>query len=318
MWISLALAAPVLARLPGGAPLELAVADGRFATVDPIDLDGAYVVPGLVDSHVHLAYWPVADRLLDAGIVATVDLAAPEPDPHGVSSGPMLTAPGGYPTTSWGRDGYGREVRTPAEARAAVDALNKAGARVLKVPLDHGPTLDDPTLAAAVERAHHHGMKAVAHAMEDASARRAADAGFDVLAHTPTGPLADATVTAWARPDRAVISTLTAFGASPSAVDNLRRLHAAHARILYGTDLGNRRVAGIDADELVLLQSIGMSPAEILAACTTLPAEVWGLDVGTLAPGAPAHVLVLDADPLGDPLQLARPRAVWVHGTPRR
>ena len=47
----------------------------------------------------------------------------------------------------------------------------------------------------------------------------------------------------------AVVSTLAAFGGSPAAVDNLRRLHAAGATVLYGTDLGNTRDAGPSAEE---------------------------------------------------------------------
>jgi len=326
---ALALAAPTHytgALLPGGVPVELYVEEGRFVEAAPggheVDLDGAYVVPGLIDSHVHLSYWPVADELLDAGVVAAVDLAAPEASLGAsspltlVASGPMLTAPAGYPTTSWGRGGYGLELRSPEEARHAVDRLHGAGARLMKVPLDHGPTLDEPTLRAAVERAHHHGMVAVAHAMSDASALRAHRAGIDVLAHTPTSPLSEEAVAAWAQPERAVISTLTAFRAGDAAVDNLRRLHEAGARILYGTDLGNRRVAGVDTRELQLLARIGMSPQEVLTACTTLPAEVWGLD-HDLAPGRPATFVALPADPHRDPAVLGQARAVYLQGQPR-
>jgi imidazolonepropionase-like amidohydrolase len=162
-------------------------------------------------------------------------------------------------------------------------------------------------------------MRVVAHAMDDPSARRAADAGVDILAHTPVRPLSDEAVAAWARPERAVISSLTAFGAGADALTNLRRLHEAGARILYGTDLGNRRVAGVDAEELRLLSQVGLSPGEILAACTHLPAAVWGLEgLGQLAPGAPAHFLVLDGDPHDDPTLLARPRAVYIGGHRRR
>src|ERR1700760_3589849 len=51
---------------------------------------------------------------------------------------------------------------------------------------------------------------------------------------------------------RAVISTLAAFGGSPAAVDNLRRLRAAGATVLYGTDLGNLDVAGPSEPEIAL------------------------------------------------------------------
>ena len=318
-------------RTLGGDALELRVEGGRIvdrgATVSRegarvADAAGGVVLPGFVDSHVHLAYLPAGAELARRGVAAAIDLAAPldqvgRDEPLTVRwSGPMVTAEGGYPTTSWGRGGYGLELRSPEEARHAVDRLHGAGARLMKVPLDHGPTLDEPTLRAAVERAHHHGMVAVAHAMSDASALRAHRAGIDVLAHTPTSPLSEEAVAAWAQPERAVISTLTAFRAGDAAVDNLRRLHEAGARILYGTDLGNRRVAGVDTRELQLLARIGMSPQEVLTACTTLPAEVWGLD-HDLAPGRPATFVALPADPHRDPAVLGQARAVYLQGQPR-
>jgi len=85
--------------------------------------------------------------------------------------------------------------------------------------------------------------------------------------------------------------------------------------VLYGTDLGNSPVLGIDVDELALLRRAGLSAQEVLDAATTRAAAVWGLDqLGALEPGRAATLLVLDEDPLEDPSTLARPFAVWVDG----
>jgi imidazolonepropionase-like amidohydrolase len=199
--------------------------------------------------------------------------------------------------------------------REAIDALADAGAAVIKVPFGHGPELRDEELAALVEHAHARGLKVAAHALLDADTARAAALGVDVLAHTPLGPLSDATIRALG--GRAVVSTLMAFGGSRVAVDNLRRLHEAGAAVLYGTDLGNSPVLGIDADELALLRRAGLSPQESLDAAPSAAARWWGLEeLGTLEPGRAASLLVLDADPLEDPSTLARPHAVWVDGVP--
>jgi imidazolonepropionase-like amidohydrolase len=85
-------------------------------------------------------------------------------------------------------------------------------------------------------------MIVVAHALSDAAARRAADAGVDVLGHTPVEPLAESTIQAWR--GRTVISTLAAFGGTPAAVTNLRRLRDAGVTVLYGTDLGTCAMRG--------------------------------------------------------------------------
>ena len=312
-------------RLVGGTvvgvgPAEVAVENGRIVAlgeVDPslpeVDVSGRWIAPGFVDSHVHLAYLPDAKGMADGGVVVAVDLAAPietlaapPSELELLSAGPMITAIGGYPTQSWGANGYGLEVADVDAAVAAVGQLADAGARVIKVPVTTAPVLDAAQLAAVVEAAHARDLLVAAHALGDADAAAAAEAGCDVLAHTPVEPLSDATVAQWA--DRAVISSLRAFGASSDAIDNLRRLREAGATVLYGTDFGNTRTAGIDGTELEHLAAAGLDGEAILAAGTATPADFWGLDDwGAVAEGKRVPLLVLDADPLLDPSTLSRP-----------
>ena len=284
-----------------------------------IDATGRFVVPGFIDSHVHLAYDPVGDQLLSNGIVAVLDLAAPLAAlsaPHGAlvvqNAGPMITAPLGYPTTSWGHDGYGLEVASRAEASAAVEMLFKAGVQAIKVPLTAPPTLDDDTVKAIVQAAHRHQLKVYAHALEAVNAARAAADGVDVLAHTPTEPLDDATLDAWRK--RTVISTLAAFGGAAS-IANLRALHQRGARILYGTDFGNTRDTHIQFDEIDALLAAGLDGNEIVRAGTAVPAEFLALsDLGTLEPGKRASFLLLDRDPSEEPRALSSPSGVYIDG----
>lgn len=333
-WVLAACATPlpeayVLARgrRPGGAPIELVVRAGRIESVDGprppelpvVDVEGAFLAPAVVDSHVHLAFLPRADAMLDHGVTAVVDLAAPLdrlPRGQGLrvrNAGPMVTSVRGYPTTSWGRDGYGTEVDGPEAARAAVRKHLAAGADLIKVPF---PDLPDDAVAAVVQEAHAAGVKVLAHALSDADAARAARLGVDGLAHTPVEPLSAATVSAWE--GRLVISTLGAFGGGPDAVDNLRRLRAAGATVLYGTDFGNTRTPGVDPVELGLLRAAGLGGADVLAAATAVPARVWGFaELGALEPGKAADLLVLDADPWVDPGVLARPARVLHAGQER-
>jgi imidazolonepropionase-like amidohydrolase len=327
-------AEPVLlrnARLPGTTtPVNLHLVDGRIAAVGPdlvegvrtVDLSGSWVAPAFIDSHVHLTFLPVAGQLRDGGIVAAVDLASPissldDRTPLTVlRSGPMVTAPKGYPTQSWGRLGYGLEVADADAAEAGVTELADAGATLVKVPLGDAPELSDATLSAAVGTAHARGLRVVAHALEADAVTRAADVGIDALAHTPVEPLSAELAARWS--GRAVISTLDAFGARDSTLDNLRRLRDAGAVVLYGTDLGNTRTAAIQPREIAAMQAAGLTGEEILAAGTVAPATWWGLtDLGSLDVGKQASLLVLDADPHIDPTTLARPQAVWMAGEPR-
>jgi hypothetical protein len=261
--------------------------------------------PAIVDSHVHLAYWPVAGELAARGVGAVVDLGAPESTLGAsapievVAAGPMLTHPGGYPLDAWGEGGFGVGCGDAACVTQTIDRLASKGARVIKVALD-GDGLDPALLPAAVAAAHAHHLKVAVHALSDASAAAAAAAGVDVLAHTPVEPLQPATVAAWR--GRAVISTLAAFGGRDSTIANLRALRTAGVTVLYGTDLGNTREAGPSADEIALLRRAGLDDAAITAAMTTTPIAYWGLH--------PATHLVLDSDPRSDAGALLRAKSI--------
>ncbi len=310
----------------GLGPADLTITQGRITavgTADPalpaVDVSGHWLAPAFIDSHVHLVYDPRPTELARGGVAGVVDLAAPESvfdvdwaPLRAVKAGPMVTAVGGYPTTGWGSSGYGLECVDAEAAAAAVDHLVARGAGVIKLPVTGGAQLDDPALAAAVERARTHGVPVASHALGDSEATRAHGAGADVLAHTPTGALSAATVSLWS--DRAVISTLRAFG-SGTAVANLGALHQAGATVLYGTDFGNSRTARIDPGELQLLVDAGLTPAEVLAAGTSVAAGYWGFEeLGSLAVGKAASVLVLAADPLSDLSTLGDPVAVYLDG----
>jgi hypothetical protein len=73
---------------------------------------------------VHLAYLFLPEQLADGGIAGAVDLAAPISTMSAISStslttfiaGPMVTNINGYPTQSWGANGYGLQVANAPEA----------------------------------------------------------------------------------------------------------------------------------------------------------------------------------------------------------
>ena len=237
-------------HIVGYGKATLMVRDGRIEqitsavpsnTLRIVKATGRYIAPAFIDSHVHLAYRFSAPELGRGGIVAAIDLAVPvsflakDLKPlRTMLAGPMLTAIKGYPTQSWGSDGYGLEISGVQAARDAVDRLHAAGARVIKIPvgdatgggalsMPKNPSiLNDQEMAAIADQAHAHGMRVVAHALNDIDVQRAAMAGVDVLAHTPTEPLSAQTVQAWS--GRAVISTLAAFPDLATPAENVRRL----------------------------------------------------------------------------------------------
>ncbi|MFK7929432.1 MAG: amidohydrolase family protein [Myxococcota bacterium] len=299
------------ATIVGQDRATIAIRGGRFVEPEDgmsvVDLSDRWIVPAFIDSHVHVAYDPRGDELVRGGIVGGVDWAAPlaalssTQAPTIVWSGPMITAPGGYPLDSWGADGYGIAVETPEEARSAVDEVYEAGARVVKIPMGASTAdLSDEVISATIERAHEKNMPVGVHALSDRDALRAAQLGADILVHAPNRTLSDETVQAWST--RAFVPTISAFGGSEST----RQLATAGAEPLYGTDFGNTRVAGISQRELSGMVQAGLTPQQILTSGTQAPATRFGMtDLGAIEVGKEASLLIVDVDPLLDPLTLA-------------
>ena len=103
------------------------------------------------------------------------------------------------------------------------------------------------------------------------------------------------------------------------ALENVRRLHAAGVRLIAGTDVPNPGTAsGLSMHgELRLMQRAGLSGAEALAAATSAPAAIFGLDDrGTVEEGSIADLVLVDGDLEADLSLSSRIAAVWKDGYP--
>lgn len=281
---------------------------------EELEVDG-FLMPAAADRHVHIGMADPGAVLL-GGVTAVRDLAWP-PDvifpladaselpafngPLIRAAGPMLTAPGGYPTNErWAPQGTGLEIRTAEEAAKAVVALADRGAAAIKVSLnaEAGPTPTDGELAAIVQTAGERGLPVTAHVQGKGQAERALGAGVNEFAHCPwTERLSEAVLEAAAKTVR-IVSTLDIWSYGRvtaelrTAADNMARFRAAGGTVVYGTDLGNGAIPpGIDVREVLLLrETVGMTPDEILEA----------LVAGPLQSGAPADLIALARDPRED------------------
>ena len=276
-----------------------------------LEVDAPWVGPGISDAHVHLAFGTPGE-ILAGGVVAVRDLGAPPTDAlrwrasTGLQvrvAGPLLTAPGGYPSRSWGSDGFAAFVDDVAQARSLVAGIAMT-VDVVKLALEpHGGPVPDPAVCrAVVDAAHAAGREVTCHALSAAMVERALDAGVDELAHTPTERLPDELVHRIAGQTR-VVSTMHTFvrgGFGDTAIANFGALVAAGAVVHYGTDLGNTGVKpGADPKELQLLVSSGLGGDGALRAATR-PLQV----------GSVAGVVALDGDPRERPQLFRQARAV--------
>jgi imidazolonepropionase-like amidohydrolase len=339
---------------PGGDsdPVDDAVvlldATGRIAAMGPrpqieIPLDVrrtgdelTWVGPGVIDAHVHLAFG-TPEAVLAGGVTSVRDLGAPPAaaagwrttgspppgSPHVAVAGPLLTAPGGYPSKGWGRDGFATFARDATSAQEMVRALAPS-VDVIKVALEPaaGPVPSDDVVRAIVAAAHECGLAVTAHALALDMVRRALHCGVDELAHMPVEPLPVEIVEAIVAADVLVASTIQTFvdgdpAAGAHARANAAALLAAGARICYGTDLGNAGTTpGVDPRELEHLAAAGLGRMGALRAATAGAARAAGIkgSPGALRVGVAPDMVVLAGDPLDDPLHWTRPLAVFVSG----
>ena len=118
--------------------------------------------------------------------------------------------------------------------------------------------------------------------------------------------------------EKTVISTLAAFGGSQITLQNLASLHQSGANILYGTDFGNISQTGIVESEILLLEEVGLSGEEIIAAGTKEPVQFWNIpDLGFIEENYKASFLIVSEDPFLNPAILANPTEVWIDGLQR-
>jgi len=180
--------------------------------------------------------------------------------------------------------------------------------------------MPEPIARAAVEAAHEQDRLVYSHPSNLEGTRIALAAGVDVLAHPPdtTEGVDDGLVRQMVRQKMAMIPTLQMFERTVSSereylapiYEVVRQFHARGGELLFGTDVGYMTDYSVEG-EIQALTGCGLDARAILRSLTTAPATRFGREgsAGSVAPGARADLVVLDADPFENPLAFTRVRA---------
>jgi imidazolonepropionase-like amidohydrolase len=182
-------------------------------------------------------------------------------------------------------------------------------------------------IAAVVGEAHRRNLKVAIHSRGAGSTRAAAEAGVDWIVHADLATERDLEAVAKAGmpilPTATFLSVVIDLGRKIGAeqvqldINRMQRhyellgklMHKARElgiRLLVGTDTGNNSFTPhgeLHAKELeIFVKHGGYSPMEAIVAATRDNALAVGLDgqVGEIAPGKLADVIVLDKDPVAD------------------
>ena len=215
------------------------------------------------------------------------------------------------------------EARKAAREQFMVGAdfikVMATGARSVVLEDPEPPQLTRAELEAIVDEAHRLGKRVAAHAEGLAGTRLAIEVGVDTIEHGLSLHREPALLERMAAAGQVLVPTLSTFHdvsedhseKYPCALveQAKRQREEAYLTLVAASQAGVTIALGFDSHppgrnalELVRMANGGLSTMEAIVAGTSGAATACGLDgeVGCIAPGVHADLLVLDGDPLAD------------------
>ncbi|MFQ5636186.1 MAG: amidohydrolase family protein, partial [Gammaproteobacteria bacterium] len=331
-----------------------------------LDARGLTVLPGLIDAHVHM--FPMGSRAgidsdaeleryvrdelpgrlqeyLQRGVTTLFSVGDAWPairdlrrridagdiaGPRLLITGPILTAPGGYPATTicadnaWCRSRLTVELRDVGHARWTVRELAAGGVDAVKMVFDgaRGKKLDANLIRVVASEARALGLPVVAHATRVDDALEVTELGADILAHIPSdGTLDPAAAAELARRGVAVLTTAgvyapltgsdgvrrTVFGLRygppfdhlySRGLRNARMLAVHGVRLAFGSGTPMFRPSQSLDGELAALSGVLLTRSRLIDAMTIDAARALHResDLGSVEAGKRADLLLVGAE----------------------
>ncbi len=215
------------------------------ATESVIEVTGKWIIPGLIDAHVHLLLSTDSPRddsqeqrllkatrnarrhllagvttVRDCGAMRKLNIEVSRAVDAGVLLGPTVIACGDFIAMTGGHVHYwAREADGPDELRKATREQVKAGAKFIKLMASGGaadpsespdaPQLDEEEMRAAVAEAKKRGLPIASHAHSEQSILASLRAGVDTIEHATY--LSPRTIDALLQAGAAIIPTFAVY-----------------------------------------------------------------------------------------------------------
>jgi imidazolonepropionase-like amidohydrolase len=341
------------------------VSNSPIAGSQQIDARGRFLMPGLIDCHIHLLnFWTAKDEatmaadintelpkrlndFLTAGVTTVKSVGDSEDDilrvraklasgelagPRLLATGAAFAAPGSHPATTvygqnpWLRNRATVETDSPEQAREGVRRLAAKKVDAVKIVhqggCKHGAPyffkaeslginvqilkFEKAVLRAIIDEAHRHGLKVTVHTVDAAAAIEALEAGADGLEHGVMDHRLqnNQVVDLLLRNRASYVPTLCLIRLEGKSAEvryaNLKQVADAGVRVALGTDsfCGLGKFGENTIEEAERSAQAGIGAAQILRMATKDAAEHLGVeDLGLIAPGKLADLLLLDGDP---------------------
>lgn len=324
-----------------------------------IDGTGKTLMPGLIDSHMHIQGMTNKSEeesdaflknrvpgllygLLKSGVTTIKDLGAPATfiyklrdklnskeitGPNLLIVGPDITAKGGHPAATLGRDNpwirkeLSREVENEQQARQTVKELAENKVNFIKIIYQGGKytyfdkelvlnKLDIKLVNTIIEEAKKYNLKVTAHVQYEADVLDLLKTDIYGIEHGLTDKyISDGDPVMELLKSKGVyyVPTLQIFSYDHETdtfdhcMKNLKKLHDYGVKIALGTD---NMLEGLSGDivhrELEYYVAAGLTEMDALVTATHNSAEYLGIldRTGTVEEGKDADLILLDSDPL--------------------
>ncbi|KAM0263509.1 hypothetical protein ACHAQJ_001127 [Trichoderma viride] len=339
--------------------LQTVIIDGENISNDTsniettVDGNGGVLIPGLIDSHVHISNVAGLETLTSYGVTTAMNMAcrnytlcAPLRNLEGVASfvsaGIPATGPGSQHSKTFNLTAP-YLIYPDQNATDVVSYTFGNGSDFYKITAEtNGPS--QSMQIALVDAVHNLGKLSMTHAADLNAWAQAAISGTNGIQHIPTNGRINASdiltvrksSTTWSTPTMNIaryafsnpsllVFTGHKIGGPDSyenVYENVKAIHAAGIPILAGTDAVGTISANISVPfglslhfELENLVEAGLTTVEALQAATVLAAQHHRLtDRGRVAPGMRADLVLLNSNPLVNISNTRDIAKVWVGG----